>query len=223
MSDFGERLRAIRKDRGLSQEQLAEILGTSKQVISRYENGQRAPKITIASEFAERLGIPLAALSGDAPSAPNLPSNVKRISDIKPQRVRLIGEVAAGEPILAEEDYEAYIDVDAPIKADYALTVRGDSMEPTYLNGDVIYIRERPDVDDGQIAVVLVEDSATLKHVYHEKDGVLLVSENPKYSPMRKTFDEYDCIRILGIVVGYTRLYANANPLNGIRKGFPKK
>ena len=81
MSDFGERLRAIRKDKGWSQEELAEILGTSKQVISRYENGQRAPKVTVAAEFAKRLGIPLTALSGEAPVESSLPSELKSFSD----------------------------------------------------------------------------------------------------------------------------------------------
>ena len=126
------------------------------------------------------------------------------------------------EPILAEQDYEAFVSVDTAIRADYALTVRGDSMEPTYLDGDVIYIREQPDVDDGQIAVVLVDDHAALKHVYHEKNGLLLVSENPKYPPMHKSFEDYECIRILGVVAGFTRMYGAADKLRGVMKGIGK-
>ncbi|HIT69207.1 MAG TPA: S24 family peptidase [Candidatus Aphodomonas merdavium] len=97
--------------------------------------------------------------------------------------------------------------VDAPEKADYALEIEGDSMEPDYLDGDTIYIRQQPDVYDGGVAVVLVDDSATLKRVYHLQDGLQLVSNNPKYPPMHVSFSEHSAIRILGIVVGYTRMY----------------
>lgn len=117
----------------------------------------------------------------------------------------MIGAVAAGEPILADESYDVY--VDSPVKADYALRVQGDSMEPTYLDGDIVYIRVTPDVTDGTVAVVLIDDSACMKHVYHIPNGVQLVSDNPKYPPMIRIYPEYDVIRILGAVVGYTRMY----------------
>lgn len=190
---------------GLSQEELAAKLGTSKQVISRYENGQRIPKITVAHEYAAILGCPLSALVGKNSEADNLPASIKPISEIRSCRVPLIGSVAAGQPILAEEDYETY--VDAPSKADYALRVEGDSMEPGFLDGDIIYIKQQDDVNDGQIAVVLMDDTAALKHVYHIPNGLTLTSDNPKYSPMVMTYDKYDVIRILGIVVGYTRMF----------------
>lgn len=206
---IGLRIREARKRAGLRQDELGAQIGIGKSSISEWESGKRSPDIDKIEDIAKVLKVSAAYLMGwEEKNLTSSPPTIKRISDMEPQRIRLIGEVAAGEPILAEEDYEVYIDVDAPVKADYALTVRGDSMEPTYLDGDVIYIRERPDVDDGQIAVVLIDDSATLKYVYHQKDGVLLVSENPKYPPMHRTFGECDCIKILGIVVGYTRMYA---------------
>ena len=228
MNIVAERLQEAMDARHMKQVDLVAKTGIGKSSISTYLAGEYLPKQTNLYKLAKALSVNPAWLLGEdvpmeeiPPSKP-LPSNLKRISEIKPQRIRLIGEVAAGEPILAEEDYEAYIDVDTPIKADYALTVRGDSMEPTYLSGDVVYIRRQDDVDDGQIAVVLIDDSATLKHVYHEKNGVLLVSENPKHPPKHKTFEECDCIRILGIVVGYTRMYGNVSKLSGVKKGMPK-
>lgn len=203
MSDFGERLRAIRKENNLSQEELADILGTSKQVISRYENGQRTPKVTVAAEFAKRLGVPMSTLSGEDDIM--LPSNIQPISEMQMQRVPMLGEIAAGVPIMAEEDYGAF--VSTPIQCDFALTVRGNSMEPTYLEGDVVYIRQQDDVDDGQVAAVAIDGEATLKHVYHIPNGVHLVSDNMRYRPMIYTLPDCDNIRILGIVMGYTRMY----------------
>jgi repressor LexA len=127
------------------------------------------------------------------------------MSKVLRHKVPLIGSVAAGEPIIADAEFDVY--VDSPEDADYALTVEGDSMEPLYLNGDMIYIKTQDDVDDGRVAVVLMDDTAALKHVYHAPNGLLLVSENPKYPPRNITFDDFDVIRILGIPVGYTRMY----------------
>ena len=189
----------------MSQEELAALLGTSKQVISRYETGQRSPKITVASEYAAKLGVPISALEGVTDAAPPTYKNLTPIDQLPRHRVPLIGSIAAGKPIVAETQYDIY--VDSPAQADYALTVEGDSMEPLYLNGDVVYIRALPDVDDGRVAVVILDDTAVLKHVYHIENGLLLVSENTKYPPRQATFGEYNVIRILGTVVGFTRMY----------------
>jgi repressor LexA len=122
------------------------------------------------------------------------------------KRVPLIGKVAAGEPIFASESYG--VAVPGPYKADYALEIQGESMMPTYLPGDIIYIREQPTIDyQGQVAVVLLDDEATVKHVYRQKDGLLLISDNPAYEPMTKRFEDFATVRILGKVCGYTRMY----------------
>ena len=200
---FGYILKSIRQAKGWSLEQLAEKTGTTKQVLSRYERGERSPKISDAKKLADALNVTLSELYGETPT---LPPNLKSLSDIQPARVPLVGSVAAGEPILAEEEYDVYID--APFKADYALRIEGESMVPTYEDGDIIYIKAQDTIDyDGQIAVILLDDSATVKHVYREKDGVLLVSDNPKYKPMRFTQNDCNSIRIFGKVCGYTRMY----------------
>ena len=107
---------------------------------------------------------------------------------------------------MAEEDYSIY--VDCPCKADYALKIQGDSMNPNFLDGDVVFIRAQDTIDyDGQVLVVLLDDSATLKHVYRQNNGLLLVSDNPSYQPMFMPFDEYNIVRILGKPVGFTRMF----------------
>lgn len=136
-----------------------------------------------------------------------LPTNITRISDMEPHKIPIIGDVAAGIPILAEQECDVYIY--SPAKADFALRVDGDSMEPRYQYGDIVYIRQQDDVDDGQVGVVIMDDHAALKMIYHIPGGLNLVSLNARYPPMRVTFDEYDTIRILGIVCGYTRMYHN--------------
>lgn len=144
-------------------------------------------------------------LLGRENSMPKLPEGVVPMPEMPKRRIPLIGEVAAGKPILAEEQHDIYID--SPDKADYALTVRGDSMTPTYLDGDVVYIRHCSDVPNGQVAVVLIDDSATLKHVYKAGSWLTLISDNPTYPPMRIDLSEHEYVRILGTVCGYTRMY----------------
>lgn len=143
--------------------------------------------------------------------------NIKPIDQLHRQAVPLIGKVAAGEPIYSPEDYDAY--VDSPVKCDAAIEVQGDSMTPRFQDGDLVYIRCRPDVEDGQIAVVFLDDEAAIKRVYHDANGLTLLSDNPDYAPIRATFDDYNSIRVFGIPVGLTRMF-KADPANKIRKGF---
>ena len=215
MSTVSERLREAMNAKSLKQTDLVQRTGIGKSSISTYLAGSYEPKQTNLYKLAKALSVNPAWLMGqDVPMEAPLPHTAERsqqypnltpISQMPRKRVPLIGSVAAGEPIIADPEYEVY--VDSPARADYALTVDGDSMEPLYLNGDVVYIKAQDDVDDGRVAVVLMDDSAAIKHVYHAPNGLLLVSENAKYPPRSVTFDEHDVIRILGVVVGFTRMY----------------
>lgn len=113
--------------------------------------------------------------------------------------------MAAGEPIYSPEELGVY--VDSPMAADAAITVQGDSMTPTYLDGDVVYIKCRPDVPEGAVAVVFMDDEATLKHVYKRPTGLTLISDNPTHAPIMVEFEDYNSVRIFGVPVGYTRIY----------------
>ncbi len=108
-------------------------------------------------------------------------------------------------------DYDPGERVDSPGKADYALTVKGDGMNPTYQDGDIIYIHEQPTLDyDGQVAVIILEDCATVKHVWGREGSVMLTSDNPACAPI---YSNLDSIRILGKVCGFTRMYREAQDL----------
>lgn len=217
MSRFSENLRRIRFERHMTQEEFAELLGTTKQNISRYESGAVSPKISTAEVMAEKLGLSLSELNGSDETTVSLPSNVRPISALHRQKVPLIGKVAAGQPIMAETDYETF--VTSPVDCDAALEIEGESMIPTYLPGDIIYIKHQPTVRDGQIAVVLLDDSATLKHVYRDKDGLTLLSDNRDYPPIRVTDADYNYVAIYGVPVGYTRIYKPSLDRK-VRKGF---
>jgi repressor LexA len=188
--------------------ELAKELHVSKQTLSAWRIGTRSPKEPTVMAIANYFNVdPLWLFGFDVKKEKTVRKydNIAPIRSIHRQSIPMIGSVAAGEPVLTNESFDVF--VDSPIQADYALRVEGDSMDPTYQNGDIVYIRETPDVPDGTVAVVLIDDSACLKHVYKIHNGVMLVSDNPSYPPMTKTWPEYDTIRILGTVVGFTRMF----------------
>jgi len=243
-ADFSDRLVALRLKKDYSQEQLALKMGVTKQTISNYERGTRSPDREMIEQLSNILDCSVGYLMGteeeinaqrslDALRADfqahteakldallnqsDYPSNVRPISKLHHQRVPLIGSVAAGEPIYDPEDLGVY--VESPVDADAAITIRGDSMIPTYQDGDLVYIKARPDVPEGAVAVVFLDDEATLKHVYKRPTGLTLWSDNTIYPPMNIEFEDYANVRIFGIPVGYTRIFKPT--IDGkIRKGF---
>lgn len=222
MASFQHRFSELLSRSALNDSAVAEALGVSKQTVSAWKSGDRTPKrptvITIASYF--NVSVPwLLGVSDDdqAGFTRPLPASLRPVQSLHRQRVPLIGRVAAGKPIMAETDYESY--VDTPVECDCALEVEGDSMVPTYLPGDILYIRHQPDVADGQIAVVLIDDRAAIKHVYHDPDGLTLISDNPAYPPMRVSGKDHDYIAVYGVPMGFTRMYKH-DPSKLIHKGF---
>ena len=179
---FGDNLKRIREERKLSQEQLASILGTSKQVVSRYETKQRSPKVTIVSDYADKLNVSLAQLTGYDEKTGNL-NGIKRIP--------LLGKIAAGQPIAAVEHAEDWLMVDEHDDVDFALRVQGDSMTGVGIyDRDIIYVRKQAKVENGEIAVVLVDDGfpdsteATCKRFYQYGKTVVLRPDS--HSPLHK-------------------------------------
>ena len=214
---IGEMIKKFREEHDISQRTMATMCGLSNAMISMYEKNGINPKTgkpfkleyETYFKLANVMGIDIDEMFeklGDDALVNLMPHNLHAIKNMNLKSVPLIGKVAAGEPILAEESHEAVIL--APSKADYALEIQGESMMPTFLPGDIIYIRKQPDIDHaGQVAVVLLDDEATVKHVYKQQDGLLLISDNPSYEPMLKKYADYDSIRILGKVCGFTRMY----------------
>lgn len=199
---FGEKLKQYRLEHEMSQEELANKLNTTKQVISRYENNQRSPKLSIAIEISARLGVPLTHLIDDNENVYNSKNIMPLPKTVKKPR---LGAIACGEPILADENIEAYDDVPEDVKCDFTLICKGDSMINARINdGDIIYIRQQSSVDNGEIAAVLIDNEATLKRVYLYDDKIVLQPENPKYSPFVYLKEEMNSIRILGKAVGFT-------------------
>jgi repressor LexA len=123
---------------------------------------------------------------------------------LAPAGLPLVGEVAAGEPVLAEENVEEYVDVPAMIggeSGDFILRVKGDSMKDAgILEGDFVVVKSSDEADNGEVVVAIIEDEATVKTFFRENGKVRLQPANKAYKPIRTTD-----ARILGRVVGVFR------------------
>lgn len=140
-----------------------------------------------------------ASVGNPFPNIPNLIPLPKTYS------VPLLGEIACGDPILAEQNIIDHVPVPEHIKgADFALTCKGDSMIGARIhNGDIVYIRQQPDVDDGDIAAVLIDNEATLKRVYKMPGRLQLRAENPSFLPINIEGEDLESVRILGKAIAF--------------------
>jgi repressor LexA len=213
---IGERIRAERRRLKMSQDEVAVALETTKQAIYKYEKGivENIPPEKV-ERMATLFGVTPAYLIGwseekddetenGEQSRQDLPDSLR--SELRPisvVRLPVLGNVACGEPIYAAEERETCVCAGG-VNADFCLTAHGDSMiNARIFDGDLLFVKQQEIVDDGEIAVVLIEDEATVKRVFYdrESDILTLMPENPLYRPMRFQGAQLDQIRILGRVV----------------------
>lgn len=200
--ELHEKIKGLREERGLSQEALAKLTGyTDRSSIAKIEKGQVSLSAAKIALFAKALGTTPGYLTGWGKGAPD---NVIPLPQLR--RVPLIGAIACGKPILAVEEAEETVAVPDFIHADFALRCQGDSMiNARIFDGDVVYIRAQPQVENGQIAAVLVGDEATLKRVYYAPDRKRLTLRacNPLYPDLDFQGSELEQIEVLGLAVGF--------------------
>lgn len=186
---------------------VAKKLGLSPATISRYANALMKPKVPTVKLIANIFNVNYSWLMGE--SDIKYSNSIFSIPGIKPvpktiKKPRL-GTIACGEPILAEENIDGYDEVPTEIQCDFTLLCKGDSMINARINdGDVVYIRQQPTVDNGEIAAVLIDNEATLKRFYNYENKVVLQPENPQYAPLIYVGEEINNIRIIGKAVGFT-------------------
>lgn len=200
---FAERLKKLRENKGLTQQELAELLGISRSAVTKYETGERFPDEAMLKKIAGVLGASLDTLLGHDSGAPDdffKPGDLVPAGDVLP--VPVVGVIRAGEPVLATENIVGYAYLPArEVKGGtyFYLRVKGDSMSGARIHdGDLVLVRQQDTCEDGEIAVVLLNDEeATLKRVYRTGGMMVLQPENPAYRPMVVREGE---ARILGVV-----------------------
>ena len=197
-TDIGKRIAELRRERGLNQEELAELAMLHRVTVAKYETGQVEPGALAVGRIADALGVSTDEILCRTPKMPPFIGIVK-------DAVPIVGEIACGEKITAEQNIEGFADLPDGVTADFALKCKGDSMTPTFAPGDLVLIRQQPEVENGQIAAVGIEGEATLKRFYKNEDGIVLVADNPAYPP--QVYPAGADIVVYGMAVGFVRMW----------------
>jgi repressor LexA len=194
-ANIGSRIKSRREELGMSQEELAHRIGyKSRSSINKIELGVYALTQSKIKAIADALLTTPSYIMGWEEDK----------KAIEVQSVPLIGTIACGEPILAEEHFECYVKAGARIHCDFCLRARGDSMINARIHdGDIVFIHQQDEVENGEIAAVIVENEATLKRVYDYADRIVLQAENPAYEPLVYVGEEKNLVRILGKAVAF--------------------
>lgn len=191
---FGARLQELITDNNDTTYSLGEYLHLSNATISRYTTGTISPKVPTIQAIAEKYGVNPTWLMGVEGA-----DKFAEISRLAAKKIPIIGTIAAGTPILAQENIERWEIVADDVLVDFCLKVKGDSMVGARIqDGDLVFIRKQPCVENGEIAAVMIDGEATLKRFYRFNGTVLLRPENPNHQ--EKVFKKKDMkqITILG-------------------------
>lgn len=206
---IGSNIKRLRTDAQLSQAELGKIAGVTDKAVSTWEAGIKTPRMGAVEKMAAYFGVPKSAILDDvyqspAPVPPGfepLPKMLKR---------PLVGSIACGEPITAEENIEDYVDVPETVHCDFCLRCKGDSMIDAGIHdGDLVYIHIQPEVENGQIAAVRIDGEATLKRVFWDKGSQVLqlVPANSSYMPKVYSGQDLESVHIEGRAVGFTHWF----------------
>lgn len=193
----GDRIRALRIQNNLTLAELGKRIGSTPSAVKKWEDGDIANvKASTLKKIADALGTTPGYLMdwGDA-----VPWADSILSVPETKQVPVIGTIACGTPILAEENLEGYATINKDSDVDFALRCKGYSMVGARIyDGDIVYIRQQPVVENGEIAAVLIDDEATLKRVYVSPDKIELRAENPAFPSMVFEGNDRSKVRILG-------------------------
>lgn len=200
---FGAKLKKCRKDSSLSQKEFGQKIGVAESTVSLYESNKRFPDADTLKKISALFEVSLDYLLGNEPAKAAQPKTTGR-----GVRIPVLGRVVAGIPIEAVEEILDYEEITPELAASgefFALKIRGHSMEPRMMEGDVVIVRRQDDVDSGDVAIVLVNgDEATVKRVKKQPEGITLIATNTSvYEPhfySNKEIAELP-VRILGRVV----------------------
>lgn len=202
----GEIIKNLRKSHKMTQEELATKLGfQTKSAICKIEKNQRDVSQSTIAKLSKIFDVSPSYILGFEERAESPDLSRYGLRPIVKKRLPLLGNIACGEPKYADEDRESYIEAGADIGADFCLRANGDSMINARIHdGDIVFIRSMPQVENGQIAAVIIDDEATLKRVYYYAGKMIVLhAENPKYSDIVYEGADLDKVHILGLAVAF--------------------
>lgn len=186
------------------QNEVAKDLGFPPTTFNTWCVGKVMPKMGKVQALADYFGVLKSDLLEDKNKDDSL--HISNIFPITTHKLPMLGEIACGKPIFMDENRDNYTMIGSNVKADFCLKAKGDSMvNARIMDGDIVFIRSQPEVENGEIAAVAIDDEATLKRFYRDEitQTVTLISENPIYAPMVFTKEYQKNVYILGKAVAF--------------------
>ena len=206
MLELYSNIKKLRTEMGLSQDELARKAGyTDRSSIAKIEKGLVDLPQSKIILFAKIFGVTPGMLMGDDGVVEDIDlTSFPNITPIARKSFPLFDGIAAGEPRLMPDGVTLYVDATVDVQADYVLKVHGDSMIGARINdGDYVFIRQQPEVENGEIAAVAIGEEATLKRFYKYGDVVVLRGENPEFKELTFSGEQLGQVRILGKAVAF--------------------
>ena len=215
----GDRIKQIMNERGLKQADIIRLcqpymlrygIRLGRNDLSQYLSGRCVPGQQKLFLLSKALQVNEAWLMGfDVDPAPRIEKDALDLVESVVKRIQtkkfpVIGEIACGNPIVAHQEYETYVEGSVSIDADFCLTAKGDSMiNARIFDGDVVFFRQQPTVNTGEIAAVIIDNDVTLKRVYLYNNRIELRPENPTYPVLNYEGEQLDTIRIIGKAIAF--------------------
>ena len=205
MATYSERIKELRKNKHLSQLDLADKLGVNKVTVSQYERGVRRPNIDVVAALCDIFNVSTDNLLGEDDVTVRFVNGegLKKLDAV--QRIPVLGRVAAGIPIEAIEDVIDWEDITEDAPGEYfGLRIKGDSMSPRIVEGDTVIVHAQNDAENGDVVIVQINgDTATCKRLMKHGTGISLISFNPAYAPMTYNNEEIQAlpVTIIGKVI----------------------
>lgn len=213
MSTIGQRIKELRLRHNMTGYELGLKLNITRNAVSQWETNKRVPTSTMLTQIAKLFNVSTDYLLGREPIPNDTKSEINyAIPLTSGVRIPVLGSIVAGIPNTAVTEYDEWIEISQSLamRGEYfALRIKGDSMEPTLFDSDIVVIRQQPDVEDGEIAAVSIAgNEATIKRIYHRSDGIDIVGDNVRAFP-RMFYSNHDIatlpIRIMGKAIEVRR------------------
>ena len=199
---IGENIKLLREKYGLSQKELGLIAGVSDKAVSTWEQGLKEPRMGAIQKIADHFGLQKSNIIEESGLTLKMLSIHTALQPAKYRKFKVLGNIACGQPIEAVQEQEEYIETELNVHADYVLHCQGDSMiNARIFDGDYVFIKEQPVVENGEIAAVCMDGTVTLKRFFKYDTYIELRAENPMYPPIIIHPNDFNSIQIIGKAV----------------------
>lgn len=199
--NISKNLKKYMEEKGINNKELANILNVSESTVGKWLLKKSVPRMGIIEQISNYFNIEKSDLIEDKNDLSNIPG-IKIIK--KFVTVPVLGEIACGEPIFCNQNYDNLLQIDEDLgRPDFSLTARGDSMIDAGIDdGDIVFFKNTPVVENGKIAAVIIDNTTTLKRFFKNEHEIILQPENKEYSPIIIREDDGQEVRVLGEMVG---------------------